>query len=385
MQIAHAHHTHGSFAANHSKSAANAKANKHAAFGTMLSQMQAASHTPTAKTETAHPKPNYAAIMSDVEEKIKAEICKKAAEQQEAASQETELPKPGANSQAVADSIKENMNCLYDSFGHLRLSGEHTVSTTQNYFTNGCIKVFHYGGEPSFVTQTFSDGSVWTTYSDGRKVEGYVDFKAPDGHPKEYSKGEIEASINKIKADALEKETYRKEKISSGLMNKIQEALAKNGIEFAPEEKFNIKVDKYLNVTVTGDDEEKAKAMEKFFNSPGSENWGLLLQRHNMDYNRDTPLFYEHDRILSDRKEYTLKANKMLLENYLANATNGKVSLEDLYLSADGKIMGLPSELEKDIYADVKTSLIEILKIGVNNIPDVSANITFGNGGLVFG
>ncbi|MCL2284367.1 MAG: hypothetical protein FWC26_13715 [Fibromonadales bacterium] len=111
MQIAHAHHNHGSFAAHHSKTAANAKA-KHAAFGTMLNQMQAASHTPTAKTETAHPKPNYAAIMSDVEEKIKAEICKKAAEQQEAASQEAEQPKPGANSQAAANSVNEIMALL---------------------------------------------------------------------------------------------------------------------------------------------------------------------------------------------------------------------------------------------------------------------------------
>jgi len=112
MQIAHAHHNHGSFAANHSKSAANAKANKHAAFGTMLSQMQTASQTPTAKTETAPPKPNYAAIMNSVEEKIKAEICKKAAEQQEVASQKTEQPKPGANSQAAANSVNEIMVLL---------------------------------------------------------------------------------------------------------------------------------------------------------------------------------------------------------------------------------------------------------------------------------
>jgi len=139
--------------------------------------------------------------------------------------------------------------------------------------------------------------------------------------------------------------TYR-EVAAAHLMNDIKAALAEKGITISPNEKFNISVDKYFNVTVTGDDKEKAKAIEDVLNSPADgKNWGLLLQKKSI----------EDEMLLKDNKyniffpsdEYIAKVNKMLLENYIANASGGAVSLDDLYLSADGKIMGLPPELDK--------------------------------------
>jgi len=139
--------------------------------------------------------------------------------------------------------------------------------------------------------------------------------------------------------------TYR-EVAAAHLMNDIKAALAEKGITISPNEKFNISVDKYFNVTVTGDDKEKAKAIEDVLNSPADgKNWGLLLQKKSI----------EDEMLLKDNKyniffpsdEYIAKVNKMLLENYIANASGGAVSLDDLYLSADGKIMGLPPELDE--------------------------------------
>ena len=125
--------------------------------------------------------------------------------------------------------------------------------------------------------------------------------------------------------------TYR-EVATAHLMNNLKAALAEKGITISPNENFNISVDKYFNVTVTGDDKEKAKAIEDVLNSPAEgKNWGLS--------------FIEDAFFPSD--EYIAKFNKMLLENYIANASGGAVSLDDLYLSADGKIMGLPPELDK--------------------------------------
>ena len=531
MQIAHAHHTHGSFAANHSKSAANAKTNKHAAFGTMLNQMQAASHTPTAKTETAHPKPNYAAIMSDVEEKIKAEICKKAAEQQEAASQEAEQPKPGNNSQAVADWVSENTDKIYDRDGLLSQGGQgfyfcdydprRSEEPPAVDGETGCIwmsKGTQKDTGESYVMRAYLDGSIWTTYSDGRKVkeeynrddkrfiglpftlngefglimeshgtredtgESYVTKQYMDGSvwttyadgrkvkEKYYVHGEFirftpglsdgcmwapykinGKSLKEMEEDLRKAAEASRPPIETKAPSKIIEhkniremllaVLAKSGITLADYEKFDIKVDKYFNVTVTGDDKEKAKAMEKIFNSAEGENWGLLLLQYMEYMESDLP---------DGTEEYAAKMNKMFLENYLINASGGSVSLNDLYLLPDGKIAGLPPELDNLINSmepsyfgqtrqeiekearetydllkgfspshkfttddeqrafdagdkegfvkahfervmqnpksfNLKAALTEILKTGVNNIPDVSANMVLGSGGFVFG
>ncbi|MCL2284359.1 MAG: hypothetical protein FWC26_13670 [Fibromonadales bacterium] len=141
MQIAHAHHTHGSFASLHSKSAAN----EHAAFGTMLNQMQAASHT------------------------------------SEAASQETEQPKPGNNSQAVANWVSENTDNIYDRDGLLSqgfsfcdYDPRRTGETPAVGGETGCIwmsKGTQKDTGESYVMRAYTDGSIWTTYSDGRKVK----------------------------------------------------------------------------------------------------------------------------------------------------------------------------------------------------------------------
>jgi len=318
---------------------------------------------------------------------------------QQETEQETTQPTPGNNSAAIMDSVSRNFDWLANGAHHsdervimrIRVLGEwEGLSVLRNHIT-------HITGVP------VQNGTI------------REDLPQPP---------------------AIQRET---------LSDKIFAALSKNGITLSPYDNFNISVDKYCNVTVTGDDAKKAKAIEKILNTPGSENWGSLLQSENL---------------LKDivqggvgmTKEQAIQQDKMLLENYLINASGGKVSLNDLYLSDNGKIMGLPPELDKLInsiepawsgmsrqeierqvgnaydavkkynlydvrfnenkeiqsafnagdkekavklvaetiymqdtrFCDIKRALANVLKMGVNNIPDMNANYVLGNGGIEF-
>jgi hypothetical protein len=152
----------------------------------------------------------------------------------------------------------------------------------------------------------------------------------------------------------------------------------------------------------------------------------------------------------AETKEDFVRLNKMLLENYIINASGGTVSLENLYLLDNGRIMGLPPELDElinsmepihlgetrqyrekeasDVYdnakangcgiiinsadalkafnegnkeefvkiavdwmfqqndklTDIKSELTNILRKGVNNIPDMTTSMVLGSNSLVF-
>jgi hypothetical protein len=248
---------------------------------------------------------------------------------------------------------------------------------------------------------------------------------------------DLEAIAKKEPSPAPQKEQTAqpsfRETMFAHLMNDIIAALSKKGITLSPSEKFNINVDKLGNITITGNDEQKAKAIENVLNSSESKNWGLLLQKRYMEDMGD---------VFNPSKEHADKINKMLLENYIAKASGGTTSLDSLYLLDNGRIMGLPPELDELInstkpayygktrqdwekqvsaeydfykeleksshiiydisnadealkaynagnkeeyvriivdglieeakFADVKTTLTEILKKGVNNIPDTT-------------
>jgi len=56
--------------------------------------------------------------------------------------------------------------------------------------------------------------------------------------------------------------------------------LASNGLSLEEGESFNINVDVWCAVSVTGKNAEKAKAIQNLLNTtPSSINWGLLLQK----------------------------------------------------------------------------------------------------------
>ena len=61
---------------------------------------------------------------------------------------------------------------------------------------------------------------------------------------------------------------------------KIEELLSKSGIDIEEGEKFDITMDVWCAVSVTGRSTEKAKAIQDLLNSTGNGiNWGLLLQQ----------------------------------------------------------------------------------------------------------
>jgi hypothetical protein len=312
---------------------------------------------------------------------------------QQEAVQKTTQPKPGNNSAAIMNSVSQNLNMINNA--------------------SVC------SGKPESKLEIFVP----------RSPEEIGVIKPVIESKNSMTAQQIEGSPEPAQIETLS--------------DKILSALSENEITLSPSEKFNISVDKYCNVTVTGDDAEKAKAIEKVLNSPGSENWGLLLQREN--------LF--KDLVASDgmTKEQADRLHKMLLENYLTNASGGKVSLNNLYLLDNGKIMGLPPELEEIInsvepayfgmtrqelekqfgdaydsvkesgaymhafnktenvqsafnagdkekavklavdsliqdnrFVDIKSTLTEVLRRGVNNIPDMNANFVLGNGDIAF-
>ncbi|MCL1945798.1 MAG: hypothetical protein FWF51_01410 [Chitinivibrionia bacterium] len=224
-----------------------------------------------------------------------------------------------------------------------------------------------------------------------------------------------------------EYDRIREAKWNEYFTNEFENLLSKNGIVLSGNEKFNISVDKYCKVSVTGDNEEKAKKIEKLLNSmPDGENWGLILNRNGV---------YDFD----DLKPQLLKT---LAANYIENASGAAISLDELYVE-NGRIMGLPIDLNElinsiepdpyykakksieanyeyklnamlemlrrgDISAseilsleeeiqkfikenpnaksyDIKSVLMEILTIGANNISDLTANIVVGKGSIVWG
>ncbi|MDR2555035.1 MAG: hypothetical protein LBC64_06355 [Fibromonadaceae bacterium] len=319
--------------------------------------------------------------------------------------QETTQTMPGNNSQAIMEQVSKNFNCLDTG-------------------------AYHNGVTPN--------AHVFSPFRDLGNF-GETGFRLREGGINEAQR----AYLANLQSSEWSPQPGERETLS----DKIFATLSKNRITLSPNEKYNISVDKYCNVTVTGDDVEKAKAIERLLNIPGNENWGSLLQRENL--NKDIVWG------VGITKEQAMQQDKMLLENYLINASGGKVSLNDLYLRDDGRIMGLPPELDKlinsveparfgitrqqvekecgDAYdackkagtvvdggkfffsfseeaknafkagdkekavklaadhifmqdgpLDIKRALANILKKGVDNIPDMNANYVLRSSGIAF-
>jgi len=64
----------------------------------------------------------------------------------------------------------------------------------------------------------------------------------------------------------------------------MSELLAKNGISIEENESYDINIDVWCAVTVTGKNAEKAKAIQNLLNTtPSGINWGLILQKLPVD------------------------------------------------------------------------------------------------------
>jgi len=64
----------------------------------------------------------------------------------------------------------------------------------------------------------------------------------------------------------------------------MSELLAKNGISIEEKESYDINIDVWCAVTVTGKNAEKAKAIQNLLNTtPSGINWGLILQKLPVD------------------------------------------------------------------------------------------------------
>jgi len=325
-------------------------------------------------------------------------------------SEASDAATPGQNSRGIADAVEANMNWFLDASD---------PKMARYYFgPNGEVRelelIYLPGEQPKlglFGLMEIKDAQGNVIYSNGG--ERYI--RPKDRLSAEEYAAALDAALNK------------------GFMMRFEEVLAKKtlerkGIELEENERFDLSVDKYGNVTVTGVNKEKAKAIEDVLNSmPNGENWGEILNRNSIRNSADVvPQLF-----------------KNLMENYLYNATGGAVTLNDLYVE-DGKIMGLPPELDRLINSiepdpyykikksieetynlrensginaaiknnpdlpdplsvnqqigayisenpnaaksyDVKSMLIDILTAGVDNIPDLSANVTIGKGYIAWG
>ena len=300
-----------------------------------------------------------------------------------------EAPAANTNSQGIADAVEENLNWF---------SSAARSQDARYPIRSGTGEAFEW----DFFGMPSEDPNIMYLVDKNGQVT-VLGHNTLENNP-------IEKRLSAEEYQKAKEDTFTKH-----LMAKLESTLEKYGIELSEGEEFNISVDKYCKVSVTGIDREKAKAIEDVLNSmPDGKNWGLILNQSG----------------ISDVNGFIPQSFKMFMANYIESASGGTVTLDDLYLK-DGKIMGLPPELdnlinsiEPDPYYDakriieedaalkkelgipvsveeelgkfiqknpnqksydVKTMLTELLTTGVNNTPDMTANVVIGNGKLAFG
>ncbi len=168
---------------------------------------------------------------------------------------------------------------------------------------------------------------------------------------------------------------------------RINNLLSDNGITLDEDEEVKMFVDGKLHVTVSGlADTEKAKQIEDLLNDPNAH-WGrqlnALTRKYSSEYKSLEP---ELGRLMGQ---------KNTVEDELRYLSGGTISLSDLSLE-NGEIVGLTPELE-ELYNGTKEGLSEkdklaweggakmikkLLSIGLDNIPDITDEITLKGGKL---
>lgn len=164
----------------------------------------------------------------------------------------------------------------------------------------------------------------------------------------------------------------------------IGQLLEENNIQVNEEEEFRIFIDKTGIITVTGENEEKSKAIETILNNKQS----LADSLHYLTFH-----YSQRYKGVENAKD---SYHEMEMESYLRRKTNGAISLADLSIK-NGKIIGLPDELdelihltkpnmtqdEKYRYEAIQKVLAKVLTIGIDNIPDFTTEMVYKNGLLI--
>lgn len=162
----------------------------------------------------------------------------------------------------------------------------------------------------------------------------------------------------------------------------IDTIMKDNGIEIGNDEKFDINVQNG-KITVVGEDTEKAKLMEDALNNTDRMNISLhyITKQHSEEFSKIDQ---------STREEIF---GKVLLDFDVRKESNGEVGLNDLRLE-NGRIVGLPPEVEALYYgtkegmseeeieakAYTRAGIENMLRKGLENIPDMVTNFTYSAG-----
>jgi hypothetical protein len=168
----------------------------------------------------------------------------------------------------------------------------------------------------------------------------------------------------------------------------IGEILKDNGITIEDGESYDFHVDKFNKITVSGSDADKAQRIEDVLN--GTDQLGWKLNRLSNLY---SPRYDVKEGEEYDRANF----HEMQAESNIKELSDGKLSMKDLWLE-DGKIMGLPPELdellnltkpdmtdhETTIYSKMNAIMKSVLERGLDNIPDLYTEARYQNGKLMF-
>lgn len=193
----------------------------------------------------------------------------------------------------------------------------------------------------------------------------------------------VKKTWNESMATLIAEERYVLPATEKNLNNYLKE----NGVHLDENDKFEIFIDEHLNVTISGlHDKDKTKQIEDLLNDT-DEFWGYKLNKLKKKYSSDYLSMDSEDRRLINQKNTE--------ESNLRYYSGGTVTLSDLSLE-NGKIIGLPHELD-ELYNVTKADLTEeekigweatnkmikkLLTIGIENIPDLTAKVTYDGGKL---
>jgi hypothetical protein len=174
--------------------------------------------------------------------------------------------------------------------------------------------------------------------------------------------------------------------------------LRESGIELPENARFDISVDRYGGVTITGlDDEELTRTIEEAM----SYNWQMVVSV--------LAQFMEYGRILEGHPPSSthvgLSAEQQDLLSVQSQLMNHGADLRNLSLDANGRIQGLPQELHDLFYGDrsshlegmnryqiqqensrlnwLRDNTSNFLRNGTRHISDPNISLTFDNGRMI--
>lgn len=214
----------------------------------------------------------------------------------------------------------------------------------------------------------------------GEKTLDNLLVELSEGHTLDAAEMEyVKIYANLADIEKAQKQSTMKKEFSQKFRKDLE------GIGISPAELENMKINIQSNgiVNVEGvDDLQKAEAIEKLV----TEKYAEQLYRHYIgiaDSVRNLPV-----------NVYQFATDMQEIERFLETATNGKVSSEDLYVTQDGKIGGLPdrvssyvNETKDNVKAieifEKMQNVISYQKVyGKRNAPEFTSSFQFQNGEL---